>query len=87
MGPEGACTRLIRQMVSDWNTTELFLPYVLLSCQPRVTVTSSFVYKVIRDFESIEHLCINPIHKIGLIHTSDLSIRVGSSGVYKLMFT
>ena len=40
----------------------------LLSCQPRVTVTSYFVYKVIRDLESIDHLCINPIHRIGLIH-------------------
>ena len=27
-----------------------------------------FVYKVIRDLESIDHLCINPIHRIGLIH-------------------
>ena len=26
-----------------------------------------FVYKVIRDLESIDHLCINPIHRIGLI--------------------
>ena len=42
---------------------------LLLSCQPRVTVTSCFVYKVIRDLESIDHLCINPIHRIGLIHT------------------
>ena len=33
----------------------------LLSCQPRVTVTSCYVYKVIRDLESIDHLCINPI--------------------------
>ena len=31
---------------------------VLLSCQPRVTVTSCFVYKVIRDLESVDHLCI-----------------------------
>ena len=44
-----------------------------------------FVYKDSRDFESIDHLCINPIRRIGLI-TSDLSIRVSSSGVYKLMF-
>ena len=36
----------------------------LLSCQPRVAVTSCFVYKVIRDLESIDHLCINPIHRI-----------------------
>ena len=27
-----------------------------------------FVYKVIRDLESIDHLCINPIRRIGLIH-------------------
>ena len=27
-----------------------------------------FVYQVIRDLESIYHLCINPIHRIGLIH-------------------
>ena len=40
----------------------------LLSCQPRVTVTSCFVFKVIRDLKSIDHLCINPIHRIGLIH-------------------
>ena len=40
----------------------------LLSRQPRVTVTSCFVYKVIRDLQSIYHLCINPIRRIGLIH-------------------
>ena len=28
----------------------------LLSCQPRVTVTSCFVYKIIRDLEPIDHL-------------------------------
>ena len=27
-----------------------------------------FVFEVIRDLESIDHLCINPIHMIGLIH-------------------
>ena len=40
----------------------------VLSCRPRVTVTSCFVYKVIKDLESMYHLCINPIHRIGLIH-------------------
>ena len=40
----------------------------LLSCQPRVTVMSCSVYKVIRDLESIDRLCINPILRIGLIH-------------------
>ena len=58
----------------------------LLSCQPRVKVTSCFVYKVIRDLYSIDHLCINPIRRIGLKYTSDLSIRVSSSKVYKLKF-
>ena len=48
-------------------------------------MTSCFVYKVIRDLESIDHVCIHPIHRIGLI-TSDLLICVSSSGVYKLMF-
>ena len=57
----------------------------VLSCQPRVTVTSCFVYKVTRDLESIVHLHINPICRIELIHISDLSIRVSSSEVYKFM--
>ena len=39
-----------------------------LHCQPRVTVTSCFVYKVISNLESIDHWCINPIRRIGLIH-------------------
>ena len=38
----------------------------LLSCQSRVTVTC-FVYKVITDLESIDHLCIDPILWIGSI--------------------
>ena len=58
----------------------------LLSCQPRATETSCFAYKVIRDLESIDHLFINPIHRIGLI-TSDVSICISSSDVYKLMFS
>ena len=40
----------------------------LLSYQPRVTVTSCFVYNVIKDLSSINHLCFNPILRIGLIH-------------------
>ena len=47
----------------------LFHTAFLLSCQPRVTVTSCFVYKVIMDLESIDHVYINPIRRIGLIHT------------------
>ena len=27
-----------------------------------------FCLQVITDLESIDHLCINPIHRIGLIH-------------------
>ena len=37
-------------------------------------MTSCFVYKVIRHFESIYHLCINPIRS-----------RVSASGVYKVI--
>ena len=44
-------------------------------------MTSYFV----RDLESVDNLCINPIRRIGLIR-SDISIRVSSSGVYKLLF-
>ena len=40
----------------------------VLSCQSRVKVTPCLVYKDIRDWESIDHLCINPICRIGLIH-------------------
>ena len=43
----------------DWSLTEVDV----LSCQPRVTVTSCFVYKVIGDLEAIYHLCINRINK------------------------
>ena len=57
----------------------------LLSCQPRVTVTSCFVCKVIRDLESIDNFCINPIHRIGLIHKLSIDSHT-SNGVYKLMF-
>ena len=49
----------------------------ILSCQPRVTETSCFVYSY-QDLESIDHLCINPIR------TSDLSICVSSSEVHTL---
>ena len=38
------------------------------SFQPRVTVTSCFVYKITRNLDSIDHLCIDPILGIGLIH-------------------
>ena len=44
-----------------------------------------FVYNVIRDLESIDHLFINPIRRIGF-YTSYLLIGVSSSGVCKLMF-
>ena len=51
------------------------LEFELLSCQPRVTVTSCFVYKVIRDLESVDHLCINPIRRIGLIQKCSINSR------------
>ena len=40
--------------------------FQILSCQPRVTVTSCFVYKVIRDLYSLDHVFISPILRIGL---------------------
>ena len=46
----------------------LVLGHKVLSYLPKVTVTSCFAYKVIRDLESIEYVCINPICRIGLIH-------------------
>ena len=48
---------------------------LLLSCQPRVTVISCFVFKVIRDLESIDHLCIYPMRRIVLIHKRSLDAR------------
>ena len=49
----------------------------VLSCQPRVTVTSCLVYKVVRDLESINHLCI----KTQVIYRFALA-----QWLYKLMF-
>ena len=43
-------------------------PKELLSCQPRVTVTSCSLYKFIKDLKSIYHFYIYPIRRIGLIH-------------------
>ena len=41
----------------------------LLPCQPRVTVSDvMFCLQSYQDLESIDHVCINPIHRIGLIH-------------------
>ena len=51
------------------------LSFNLLSCQPRVTVTTCFFYKVLRGLESIDHLCINPILWIGLIYKCSLDSR------------
>ena len=57
------------RQVYDWGHSVSQTQFlVLLSCQPSVTVTSCYVYNVIRDLESIDHFCINPIHRIGLIH-------------------
>ena len=44
---------------------------LLLSCQQLVTVTSCFVYKVIRVLRSIDHLCINPYHRIRVLESID----------------
>ena len=47
------------------SNVHVVLNVILLSCQPRVTVRSCFVNTFIRDLESIDHLCINPIRRIG----------------------
>ena len=75
---ESLCS-LITLFILD---SSLFRVYnlIVLSCQPRLTVTSCFVYKVITDLESIDHLCMNPIRR------SDLSIHVSSSEVYTFVF-
>ena len=38
-------------------------------------MTSCLVNKVIRDLESIDHLFINPIHRIGLMHKRSFDSR------------
>ena len=69
-----------RKLISVRSMLSGNIKYHLHSCQPRVIVASCFVYKVTMDLSSIDHVCINP-------YTSDLSISVSSSGVYKLIFT
>ena len=41
---------------------------LVLSCQPKVTMTSYSVFEVIRDLKSINHPRIDPILRIGPIH-------------------
>ena len=63
------CTILFAHLSEQFNSgIQRLTRCLLLSCQPRVTVISCFVYKVIRDLQLIDHLCINPICRIGLIH-------------------
>ena len=80
-------------LIRNWNTFRcLSLParhavfqlncFQILSCQPRVTVTSCFVYNVIRDLWSIDHLFINPIRRIGLIHKWSIDSRWLKWSVY-----
>ena len=62
------CELMSHQQYNGHVLPIFFYHGTLLSCQPRVAVTSCFAYKVIRALESIDHLCINPICRIGLIH-------------------
>ena len=66
---------VIKHAKSEYSSQVIWTRFIL-SCQPSVTVTSFFVYKVINDLLSIDHLCINRINT-QVIH---------ASGVYKLMF-
>ena len=47
-------------------------------------MTSCFVLKVIRDLESIDYLCINPIRRIGLIHKCSVDLPLAQ---VKVIFT
>ena len=53
-------------MVFPVHTHLILHPFTVLPAKSDSDVL--FVYEVIRDLESIDHLCINPIHRIGLIH-------------------
>ena len=50
---------IVSDMIEEFSSIRRINSY-LLSCQPRVTGKSCFVYKVIRNLLSIDHLCINP---------------------------
>ena len=43
-------------------------PQELYTVLPAKSDSDMFRYKVIRNLESIDHLCINPILRIGLVH-------------------
>ena len=52
-----------RNLIRGWATLDVF---TVLSAKSDSDVM--FCFKVIRDLESIDHLCINPIRSIGLIN-------------------
>ena len=51
--------KYLSKIPTEYHSDTVFEQLQVLSCQPRVTVTPCFVYKVIRDLESIDHTCIN----------------------------
>ena len=56
------CKGYQQTTLGDKELKKFLQTYHLLSCQPRVTVTSCFVYRVIRDLDSIDHLCMDRIN-------------------------
>ena len=52
-----------RNLIRGWATLDGF---TVLSAKSDSDVM--FCFKVIRDLEPIDHLCITPIHRIGLIN-------------------
>ena len=68
--PESSLLNYMKFHIFVWWLIEL--RSTVLFCQPRVTMTTCFV---IRDLESIDHLFINPIRRIGLIHKRSLDSR------------
>ena len=60
--------------VAAYRVTNLFNT-TLLSCRPRVTVTSRSAHKLTRDLQSIDHPCINPIRTTVPIHVRSIDSR------------
>ena len=56
--------------IKSWKQRNNSLPRLTV-LSAKVTVTPCFVYKVIRDFWSIYHFCINPIHSACVFLTCD----------------
>ena len=55
-------------MVWSYSNYKKHVITIVLPAKSDSDLTSCYVYNVITDLESIYQFCINPIHRIGLIH-------------------